>query len=825
MRVAIGNLINSIRREKDKAERLIYSLDNFLSKIENVKFAANKVENENDFYRLSYPSLSRVCKYIMSSGVGFPPFNATARVEAESLEAECGLPTPVESPFILVKGNPGEMLLITEKEEVKGKVKDFWHLYSGNRKSIVEEGKKTRYKWIFSHGGFLIESYRKTKDKPDGILEYLAYFFPEGTPFGDNMLIPFERGMNFLVTKLPSGSAASAFGGREIYFATSEGCTSRTCTPSKTDVREQKQTSNQPASTIQTQKQTTDQSTPPEGSLPKESSIHVFKKPNIKKISSYNEFPFRFYYTPDSIYLASYVFAKLANNTIDYYKVIKPTYEYFKKSVKGLGDKISQKGYFDSISSLDSIDKAVKDIETLAKKSDKGEEIINEIKNIKSSSELNYKVASSFKNLGYLIKESAVSSYKHRNIGKLLYEFGSDLEKYMDNLSKIKHSSIDEDNYIDTFISDYVRFVPDDEYVKSLMSSLSFAGMDFIYLPAEVLFASLDIHKPLNLNFEKVGAFVLSPITYDKKGEVFFSSYWYTYKDILDLSRGLRYASYTETTLPPESLIEIGKNRKEVYIEALRKIEKKLASLKRYLHKVGGIERVTRALVKRPLKKGSVKYSIFERLPKGWTEESVMKYWSTLSKDDPEDPIRGCTLKMFGRVINPVKFCINLRDRVEGPGWRSSYLKNLPLPEEIVEKGYKRELTNILSKEQKRKQVPSTPVSKQVTFSPTSGGKNVSFNVREAPRASIRKKAQDETQPTPSTVTNPNQPPTPPTTDTNAQTPIPEEVKKRLNEGMKDIPKENKVSAKERCKEILQNSGITDLDSFCEGFISGNYSQ
>ena len=58
----------------------------------------------------------------------------------------------------------------------------------------------------------------------------------------------------------------------------------------------------------------------------------------------------------------------------------------------------------------------------------------------------------------------------------------------------------------------------------------------------------------------------------------------------------------------------------------------------------------------------------WEKLPKGWTQESVEKFWGSLT-GDRKHKVTACIKKMDGKVDDPGAFCASLADRVE-PGWR-----------------------------------------------------------------------------------------------------------------------------------------------------------
>jgi hypothetical protein len=61
----------------------------------------------------------------------------------------------------------------------------------------------------------------------------------------------------------------------------------------------------------------------------------------------------------------------------------------------------------------------------------------------------------------------------------------------------------------------------------------------------------------------------------------------------------------------------------------------------------------------------------WESLPKGWTEASVKKFWSSLT-GDVKHKVTKCIKKMEGGGLDdPGAFCASLADRIEGKGWRS----------------------------------------------------------------------------------------------------------------------------------------------------------
>lgn len=57
------------------------------------------------------------------------------------------------------------------------------------------------------------------------------------------------------------------------------------------------------------------------------------------------------------------------------------------------------------------------------------------------------------------------------------------------------------------------------------------------------------------------------------------------------------------------------------------------------------------------------------KLPKGWTQDSVDKFWDTLT-GDRKHKVTACIKKMEGKVDDPGALCASLADMVD-PGWRS----------------------------------------------------------------------------------------------------------------------------------------------------------
>jgi uncharacterized protein (DUF2126 family) len=61
----------------------------------------------------------------------------------------------------------------------------------------------------------------------------------------------------------------------------------------------------------------------------------------------------------------------------------------------------------------------------------------------------------------------------------------------------------------------------------------------------------------------------------------------------------------------------------------------------------------------------------WDKLPKGWTQDSLKKMWGTLTKGSSKHKVTACIKKMDGKVTNPGAFCASLADKIEGKGWRS----------------------------------------------------------------------------------------------------------------------------------------------------------
>lgn len=64
----------------------------------------------------------------------------------------------------------------------------------------------------------------------------------------------------------------------------------------------------------------------------------------------------------------------------------------------------------------------------------------------------------------------------------------------------------------------------------------------------------------------------------------------------------------------------------------------------------------------------------WSRLPKGWTNDSVKKFWGTMTSRFPKHPVKGCISKMEGKISEPGAFCGGLADEMI-PGWRQESAK------------------------------------------------------------------------------------------------------------------------------------------------------
>ena len=59
----------------------------------------------------------------------------------------------------------------------------------------------------------------------------------------------------------------------------------------------------------------------------------------------------------------------------------------------------------------------------------------------------------------------------------------------------------------------------------------------------------------------------------------------------------------------------------------------------------------------------------WDKLPKGWTQDSLKKMWGTLT-GGKKHKVTACIKKMEGKVDDPGAFCASLADKMD-LGWRS----------------------------------------------------------------------------------------------------------------------------------------------------------
>lgn len=71
----------------------------------------------------------------------------------------------------------------------------------------------------------------------------------------------------------------------------------------------------------------------------------------------------------------------------------------------------------------------------------------------------------------------------------------------------------------------------------------------------------------------------------------------------------------------------------------------------------------------RPTLRPIMRSAAWDKLPKGWTQESVQSFWETLTGDN-KHKVTKCIKEMKGKFDDPGAFCASLADKVD-PGWRS----------------------------------------------------------------------------------------------------------------------------------------------------------
>jgi|APSaa5957512622_1039677.scaffolds.fasta_scaffold72792_3 hypothetical protein len=68
----------------------------------------------------------------------------------------------------------------------------------------------------------------------------------------------------------------------------------------------------------------------------------------------------------------------------------------------------------------------------------------------------------------------------------------------------------------------------------------------------------------------------------------------------------------------------------------------------------------------------------WKKLPKGWTDESVRKFWKNLTSGAPKHKVTKCIKEMDGKFDDPGAFCGGLADEMT-PGWRDKKAGGSPL--------------------------------------------------------------------------------------------------------------------------------------------------
>jgi hypothetical protein len=60
----------------------------------------------------------------------------------------------------------------------------------------------------------------------------------------------------------------------------------------------------------------------------------------------------------------------------------------------------------------------------------------------------------------------------------------------------------------------------------------------------------------------------------------------------------------------------------------------------------------------------------WQSLPRGWTKDSLKKFWDSLT-GDAQHKVTACMDKMKGKLDDPGAFCASLKDKVTGStAWR-----------------------------------------------------------------------------------------------------------------------------------------------------------
>lgn len=90
-----------------------------------------------------------------------------------------------------------------------------------------------------------------------------------------------------------------------------------------------------------------------------------------------------------------------------------------------------------------------------------------------------------------------------------------------------------------------------------------------------------------------------------------------------------------------------------------------------------------------------LKSAAWEKLPKGWTQDSVKKFWESLT-GDKEHKVTECMKKMEGKFDDPAAFCASLRDKVEGStAWRGERAASAKTAGKILSSNSRLALVNL----------------------------------------------------------------------------------------------------------------------------------
>lgn len=72
----------------------------------------------------------------------------------------------------------------------------------------------------------------------------------------------------------------------------------------------------------------------------------------------------------------------------------------------------------------------------------------------------------------------------------------------------------------------------------------------------------------------------------------------------------------------------------------------------------------------------ATKLAGWDKLPKGWTQDSLDKFWKSVTKENPDHPVSACIEKMKGKLDSPEAFCAGAKDEVTGDTyWRGEKKK------------------------------------------------------------------------------------------------------------------------------------------------------